>query len=179
MEQNIAISTINDFLFCPKSLYMHMAAGELNPATYHDVPQTRGNALHSAIDNKTYSSRKDIMQGASIYSEELGIYGKLDTFDKKGGELTERKSKVSEIYEGYLMQLYAEYFCLVEMGYDVKSISIYSMLDNKKHKFASPGEREKNRLKEILQQMRDFNEEDVLKHKCNHCSNNIYSGLNW
>ncbi len=179
MEPNIAISTINDFLFCPKSLYMHQAAGRINPTTYHSTPQTRGNALHASIDNQSYSDKKSILQGANIYCQELGIYGKLDTFNVDTGELVERKAEIKHIYEGYLMQLYSEYFCLREMGYEVKTIGFYSMVDNKKYSIEPPGEVEKQRLEEILDNMRNFDEQKLLDHRCPNCDNNIYSGLSW
>ncbi len=179
MEPIIPISTINDFLFCPRSLYMHLAAGDILPSSYHEAPQVRGNETHAAVDQKRYSHRKDILQGLSIYSEELQVQGKLDTFNVKTGELVERKTKIIKLQEGNYMQLYAQYFCLLEMGYRPKVLSFYSMLDNKKYPVAVPGEIEKNRLKTIIRQMQSYTQEDLLAHHCANCNNNIYSPLSW
>jgi CRISPR-associated exonuclease Cas4 len=179
MEPIIAISTINDFLFCPRSLYLHMAAGELDASTYHAAPQVNGKARHDAIDNKRYSNRKNILQGMSIYSEKLQVQGKLDTFNTETGELIERKALLHTIYSGYYMQLYAEYFCLVEMGYQPKSLAFYSIENNKRYSVPAPGETEKNRLKKVIADMQNFNTEKLLAHHCPNCDNNIYAPLGW
>jgi CRISPR-associated protein Cas4 len=179
MEPLIAISTINDFLFCPRSLYMHVAAGDISPKSYQDTPQINGNEAHAAVDERRYSNRKNILQGMNIYSEELGIQGKLDTFDTETGELVERKAKISQVYEGYYMQLYAEYFCLLEMGYRPKKLAFYSMKNNKKYKVKVPAEKETHRLKEIITEMQNFTPEKLLAHHCANCDNNIYAALSW
>lgn len=179
MEPYIAISTINDFLYCPRSLYMHLAAGDITPASYHDVPQTHGNAAHAAVDDKRYSNRKDIMQGKSIYSEKLGIQGKLDTFDVSTGELVERKAKLHKIYEGHRMQLYAQYYCLLEMGYRPEKLAFYSMDDNKKYPVPLPTEKDKARLQQIITEMQSYTPEKLLAHRCANCDQNIYSALGW
>jgi hypothetical protein len=52
------------------------------------------------------------LQGLDVYSEEYGICGKIDIFDKKTGELIERKSLIKrendkeKIYLGYKLQLW-------------------------------------------------------------------------
>ena len=179
MEPLIAISTINDFLYCPRSLYMHIAAGDITPASYHDTPQIRGNELHSAIEEGRYSHRKNIWQATPIYSEELQLYGKLDTYDTATRELVERKAHLTRIYEGYLMQLYAEYYCLIEMGETPKKLAFYSMLDNKKYPVPLPSNEDKQRLLSILDNMRSYTPEKLLEHHCSHCDNNIYAPLSW
>lgn len=179
MEPFIAISTINDFLYCPRSLYMHLAAGDITPASYHDIPQTRGNAAHSAVDEKRYSNRASVLQAMSIYSEELSIQGKLDTFDTATGELVERKAYLTEVYEGYYMQLYAEYFCLLEMGYQPKTLAFYSMQDNKKYPVKLPAIEDKQRLQSIINEMQNYTPELLLAHHCVNCDNNIYAALSW
>lgn len=179
MEPLIAISTLNDFLYCPRSLYMHGAAGDIVPDSYHDTPQVRGSAMHAAIDEKRYSNRKSVLQGMYIYSEELGIYGKLDIYDTATGELVERKAHLKTIYPGYLMQLYAQYYCLLEMGYKPKKLAFYSMKDNKKYPVPLPTDADKQKLIELIREMQDYTPEKLLKHKCSHCDNNIYSPLSW
>ena len=179
MEPYIAISTINDFLYCPRSLYMHIAAGDITPASYHETPQVRGKAAHEAIELKRYSNRKSVLQNMNIFSEELGIQGKLDIFDAETGELIERKAKIKKLYEGHYMQLYAEYFCLVEMGHKPTKLAFYSMLDNKKYPVSPPTEKDKARLKEIITEMQNYTPEKLLKHHCANCDSNIYSPLSW
>lgn len=179
MEPYIAISTINDFLYCPRSLYMHIALGEITPSSFHDTPQTKGNEMHASIDEKRYSNKKNILQGVNIYSEELKVQGKLDIFDTSTGELIERKARLKNIFEGQIMQLYSEYYCLIEMGYKPKTIAFYSMEDNKKYFITMPTEKDKQRLKEIINKMQNYTYDKLLKHHCDHCDNNIYSPLGW
>ncbi|MFZ1248804.1 MAG: type V CRISPR-associated protein Cas4 [Candidatus Saccharimonadales bacterium] len=179
MEPFIAISTINDFLFCPRSLYMHQAAGDIAPTSYQAAPQVRGKAMHEAIDTGRYSHRKTVLQGTPIFSEKLQIQGKLDTFDTATGELIERKAHLTQVYEGYMWQLYAEYFCLREMGYDPTSLAFYSTQDNKKHPVRLPTEADKTQLKRIIQDMQTYNAEKLLAHHCPRCNHNIYAPLGW
>jgi len=42
MDDYIAISTLNDFIFCPYSIYLHNVYMETEEGVYHAVPQTRG-----------------------------------------------------------------------------------------------------------------------------------------
>jgi CRISPR-associated protein Cas4 len=135
--------------------------------------------MHDAIDKKQYSTRKAILQGKSIYCEELGIAGKLDTFDTTSGELVERKALIKDIYEGYKMQLYAEYYCLKEMGYKPTKLAFYSMTDNRKYSLPIPKLPDKKRLAQILDEMRSFTLDDLRKHCCPHCKNSIYNALDW
>ena len=119
MESYVLLSELNDFIFCPRSIYWHNIYGRYTTSTYHTTSQILGNIAHKTIDNETYSSRKTILQGISIYSDVLKIAGKIDLYDKKTGMLTERKRKIKKVYDGYLLQLYGQYICLSEMGYVV------------------------------------------------------------
>jgi len=131
MEQNIIISNLNDFIFCPRSIYFHNLYSEYDEVLYTTKYQSAGIAAHKSIDNNNYSTKKSVLKGIDIYSEELGIIGKVDIFDFKEGILTERKNKITKLYEGYYLQIYAQYFCLIEMGYTVKRLRFYSLSDNK------------------------------------------------
>lgn len=106
METYVLLSELNDFIFCPRSIYWHHIYGRYTTSSYHTTSQILGNIAHKTIDNQTYSSRKTILQGISIYSNRLKIAGKIDIFDTRTGILTERKRKIKKIYDGYLLQLY-------------------------------------------------------------------------
>ena len=108
MEETILISYLNDFIFCPISIYFHKLYGKLNKTPYQSEDQINGTNAHKAIDNKTYSSRKNILQGIDIYSQKYGIEGKIDIFDIGKGELVERKNKIVQISDGYVFQIYAQ-----------------------------------------------------------------------
>ena len=52
--------------------------------------------------------------------------------------LIERKKKITTIYDGYVFQLYAQYYCLIEMGYLVEKIQFYSFDSNKTYPIKLP-----------------------------------------
>ena len=53
MEETILISYLNDFIFCPISIYFHKLYGKLNKTLYQSEDQINGTNAHKAIDNKT------------------------------------------------------------------------------------------------------------------------------
>ena len=173
MEHNIIISNINDFLFCPRSIYFHNLYGSYDEHMYHSSPQVQGRISHKNIDEKKYTTRKAVLQGMDVYSEELGVVGKIDVFDQESGILTERKNRIMVIYEGYLLQIYAQYFCLMEMGFAVMAIRLYSISDNKIHNVGLPAQKQKERLWDVLAQMKRFQLDDESFsqniHKCRKC----------
>ena len=61
MDDYIAISTLNDFIFCPYSIYLHNVYMETDEGVYHATPQTRGRIAHETVDEKRTSNRS---QGA-------------------------------------------------------------------------------------------------------------------
>ena len=178
MEENIIISNINDFIFCPRSIYFHNLYGNFDEHIYHSSSQVQGRIAHRSIDQKNYTTKKSILQGIDIYSAELGIIGKLDIFDTDSGTLTERKRKITFIYEGYLLQIYAQYFCLIEMGFIVKMIRLYSISDNTMHNIDLPTHKEKERLLDVLSQMKRFRlQDESFSQNINKCRKCIYRQL--
>lgn len=179
MENPIAISKLNDFIFCPVSIYYHELDIETDKIIYQSKYQLNGTASHDSIDEKRYSSKKSILQGIFVYSEKYGIYGKIDIFDTEKGILTERKRKISKIYDGYIYQLYGEYYSLIEMGYTVKEIRLYSMIDNKVYHIDLPSQN-KFLLDGFLKVIKDINGFDFKSYvpgsqlKCKNC---IYEEL--
>lgn len=177
MEENIIISNLNDFIFCPRSIYFHNLYLQYDANVYHSTDQLNGKFAHKNIDHKQYSSKKNILQGIDVYSEELGLVGKIDILDLDGNILIERKRKINVLYEGYYLQIYAQYFCLIEMGYLVNKLRFYSLLDNKNFDIDVPGFDEKEKLKKIITKIRDFNLTNPFvpnKSKCLRC---IYNNL--
>ena len=59
MESYIQISKINDFLYCPLSLYLHIAYDELDKREYQETAQIAGKIVHENIEKGEYSSAKD------------------------------------------------------------------------------------------------------------------------
>lgn len=176
MYDYIQISKINDFLFCPHSLYFHSVYENFESKNYNAKPQIAGKLAHKSIDERYYSSRNNILQGTEVFSERYGIIGKIDIYNTRTKELVERKKKIKNIYDGYLFQLYAQKMCLEEMGYDVRKMSLHSMTDNKTYSVTLKNKKIKE-FNETLEKMRKF---DLATAKCTNikkCSSCIYHEL--
>ncbi|MDR2234417.1 MAG: type V CRISPR-associated protein Cas4 [Tannerella sp.] len=177
MNDYISISTLNDFIFCPYSIYLHNVYKGGDEELAHAVPQTRGKAVHTAIDDKKYSSRKDDISGMNVYSDELGIVGKIDVFKANEKLLIERKYKLLKIYQGQIYQLWAQYFCMVEMGYEVDKLAFYAILSNTTFPVEVPTEPQKEELKDFIRCFKNYDPcQDIIvnTNKCTHC---IYCNL--
>ena len=176
MEEIILISYLNDFIFCPISIYFHKFYGTLDKTTYQSTYQVKGTNAHESIDTQVYSDKQSILQGINIYSEEFGIMGKIDTFDVEKGILTERKNKVVKIYDGYIFQVYAQYYALQEMGYKINKIRIYSISDNKNHEIKLPCEDQEvdKKFRQLVKDMHNFDMKKFVQTNVEKCKKCIY-----
>ncbi len=179
MEEYIQISKLNDFVFCPKSMYLKSIFESFDTKTYHSEYQTRGKLAHENIELKKYTTaKKSVLQGIEVYSQKYNLVGKIDLYFKDKKELVERKYKINKIYDGQKFQLYAQYFCLLEEGYEVERLSIYSLSDNKKYKIDLPNEYEIKKFEKLIEKIKSINIESqnfkVNKNKCDKC---IYNTL--
>ncbi len=179
MELYLKISYLNDFIFCPISIYYHQLYGELSEHLYYGKAQFDGKAAHSAVDEKRYSTHKNILQGIDVYSDEYKLCGKIDVFDVEKKLLTERKKHIEKIYDGYIFQLYAQCLCLREMGYTVKQLHFYSFDNNTVHSVtlpeANPAMFEKFKAANYAMQNFDLNSfVPENKEKCVHCIYNDF-----
>lgn len=178
MEQLWTMTQLNDFIFCPRSLYysgIYRNTGSVE--IYHQAPQLNGKSAHSAVDAVRYSSRKNILQGATVYSEKYNLVGRIDTFDVATGLLTERKNSITAIYDGFRYQVYAQYFALTEMGYKVESMRLYSLKDNIMHSIPFPTPTQINEFENVLVCMRDWVPERGFSPNPKKCRGCIYSAL--
>lgn len=173
METYIRLSNLNDFIFCPKSIYYHNIYDSYDKNLYQEEEQKAGTIAHESIDNANYSSRKDILQWTPVYSELYKIAGKIDLFYIKEGKLVERKNKIEKIYLGYKYQIWGQMLCLEEAGYKVHQMQFYSMHDNKTYKVYRPSIDELMKFEEMLEKYRKF---EILKEnwtqnteKCRRC----------
>lgn len=105
MDDLIPISFLNDFIFCPASIYFHQLYGAQEKLTYQRSNQINGTAAHRTVDSSTYTSRKNVLQGLSVCSEQLRLVGKIDLFYQETGVLVERKKKIKTIYDGYMPKM--------------------------------------------------------------------------
>lgn len=178
MESYLMITQINDFIFCPRSIYFHdVYRGNVHAEFYNQTPQKVGLAAHAAIDDKTYSTRSEVLMGTMVYCEKYKLLGRIDLFNISTGVLTERKYSVTAIYDGFRYQLYAQYFALKEMGYSVREMRLYSKKDNKIYPIKFPSEEEISDFEVILCKMRNFKMTDKFTQNPNKCAHCIYCAL--
>ena len=140
MEEPILISYLNDFIFCPASIYFHQLYGSMDTMLFQCSDQINGTNAHTAVDNNQYSSKRNVLQAIPVYCEKYNVVGKIDIFDVDAGLLTERKKRIVHIYDGYIFQIYAQYFSLLEMGYQVKVLRFYATDSNKIYPVKLPSE---------------------------------------
>lgn len=174
MEELIRISNINDFLFCPVSIYFHGLMDGADRTMVQSEYQINGTAAHRSVDDGTYSSRREMLLGVDVCSIKYGVTGRIDQFDVSTGMLTERKRHVSKIHPGYVMQLYGQYFGMVEAGYEVKSLRIHSMDDNRNYPIPHPDESPEMvaEFEKVLDEMHSFDISGFMQTngaKCRHC----------
>lgn len=92
MEDLILISNLNDFIFCPASIYFHGLYGGADKLTYQSAYQINGTKAHENVDAGKYSTRKSIITALDVYSQEYGVVGKIDIYDKDKKMLIERNT---------------------------------------------------------------------------------------
>ncbi|MBQ4268994.1 MAG: type V CRISPR-associated protein Cas4 [Clostridia bacterium] len=178
-EYPIIISNLNDFIFCPASIYFHGLDADTENITMQTPKQLNGTAAHEKTDAGEYSTSAYVLQGTVVYSEKYNLFGKIDTFHIKDGVLRERKKKVKIIYDGYRFQLYAQYFALKEMGYNVKKLVLYSMEDNKSYEISLPehDEEAKEKFETLIERMQSFSLKGFRQENIEKCLNCIYEPL--
>lgn len=177
MDDYISISMLNDFIFCPYSIYLHNVYMESDEDLYHAVPQTRGRIVHESVDEKTYSTRKADITSLPICSETLKLTGKIDLYKADRKLLIERKYQLKNIYRGQIYQLWAQYFCMTEMGYDIKQIAFYEISTNKTKPMKLPNEKDKAELIGFIKRFRDFAPNVPIQTNINKCRHCIYCNL--
>jgi CRISPR-associated protein Cas4 len=91
--------------------------------------------------------------------------------------LIERKNKIKKLYDGYYLQIYAQYFCLVEMGYKIAKLKFYSISDNKNYFVPIPNNNDKEKLKTVILKMKNFSLKDKFEQNISKCKMCIYREL--
>lgn len=179
IEYPIIASNINDFIFCPMSIYFHNLYSEQDVLTYHRKEQINGKNAHKNVDANIYSTSKSFICGIDAYSEKYNIHCKIDIYDKNKKMLIERKKKIHKLYDGQIFQLYAQYFSMMEMGYPVQRLRIYSMDDNKNYDILLPNEDLEmlEKYEEILRLMNEFDLEAFEQTNNQKCENCVYESV--
>ena len=151
---------------------------DIQNALLHVVGWEQSYNPDEAIDNKTASTRKDDWLALPVISHQLGLTGKIDLFRKDKKLLIERKNHIPHLFRGQIYQLWAQYFCMKEMGYEVESIAFYDISANKMWQIDCPNHHDFEELQTFLERFRDFNPETtpfkLNPQKCMHC---VYCNL--
>lgn len=176
-EDYILLSTLNDFIFCPYSIYLHNIYMETDEGIYHAKPQTQGRIAHDAVDNKRSSTRKDDLMSLPVICESLGIMGKIDIYKGLERHLIERKYQLKQIYQGQYYQLWGEYFCMKEMGYAVDKLSFYEISTKTTIPIQIPGQPEWEELHSFVEKFKQFDPASPIETNPNKCSHCIYCPL--
>lgn len=173
MEDYILITWLNDYIFCPYSIYLHNIYNAVDNALYYTTNQTKGKTAHQSIDRNSYSTHKNDIVGLEVFSDKYRLCGKIDIFHASKKLLVERKRKIVTIYDGYKYQLYAQYFALMEMGYQIDHIAFHSLIDNKRYQIELPFGAELEKFEAIVNAVHNFNPANtkilVNNSKCASC----------
>jgi len=156
---------------------LHNVYSEAEDDVVHAVPQTLGKISHESIDKNKFSSRKEDITGLTVYSEELGIIGKIDIYKGSDKALIERKYKLVNIYQGQIYQLWAQYFCMLEMGYSINKLSFYSISTNQTFSIDIPDRKNKSELINFIKKFKSFDPSSVFEINYNKCIHCIYCNL--
>lgn len=180
METLLQISYLNDFIFCPYSIYLHQVFDNSNEVVYSAAPQQRGKTAHYDIDSFSETQNAEegtLLKGIYVVSNKLGLYGKIDTYDIKQKKLIESKYLISNIYRGYYYQLWSQYFAMIEMGFEVEYLSFYSIKESKEIGVPIPTQSNLDELRQHIRKIAHFDFSQAIKvnpNKCKHC---IYASL--
>ena len=178
MNVNIALSTLNDFIFCPYSIYLHNVYMETDEDIFKTIVQLSGTNAHKATDSKKGSSRSCDILSLPVCSNSLGLYGVIDLYRGNTATLIERKLRLNHIFRGQLYQLWGQYFCMLEMGYEVNAIAFYEISTNKMFPQQLPTQSERQEFINFLNKIRSYNPLSdnitINPNKCIHC---IYCNL--
>lgn len=176
-EDYISISTLNDFIFCPYSIYLHNVYENTDESLFHAKPQAQGRIAHKPVDEKKSSTRNDIFQALPVYSEKYRLMGKIDIYKSKEKYLIERKYQLRQIYQGQIYQLWAQIFSLQEMGFEVEHIAFYEISTKRIVPMNLPTHEDILRFEHFLKSFRNY--DPLLPfipniNKCRHC---VYCNL--
>ncbi len=177
MDDYIAISTLNDFIFCPYSIYLHNVYMETDEGMYHATPQTRGRIAHETVDEKRTSNRADELQSLPVISHTYGLTGKIDIYRGREKKLIERKYQLKNIYQGQIYQLWAQYLCMVEMGYEVDALAFYEISTNKMIPVEMPSDEQLSQFRQFITSYKNYDPSEPIRTNRNKCSHCIYCSL--
>ena len=115
MEDIIAISTLNQYVFCPRRCALMHIEG-----IWSDNEHTaKGTILHEHADERGYETigKARVLRALPLYSHKYGLSGKADIVEVRGKEIipVEYKKGKRREFDNDNIQLTAQALCLEEM----------------------------------------------------------------
>lgn len=150
---------------------------ETDEGMYQATPQTRGRVAHESIDQKSYSTKKSDLMSLKVCSEKMGLIGQIDLYKQDQKFLIERKYRLKQLFKGQIYQLWAQYYCLIEMGYDVERLAFYEISTNKMIPIEIPSEQDRAELNRFISTFRNYTPETPITINLNKCAHCIYCNL--
>jgi CRISPR-associated exonuclease Cas4 len=115
MEEFVFLSALNQYDYCPRRCY-YIFVENVFTDNEHTV---EGSLLHRRVDSGEISAREGALQSRSVYlyAKQLGVCGKADVIEEKGGEIypVEHKKGRRGEWINDALQLCAQALCLEEM----------------------------------------------------------------
>lgn len=174
MEDYMPITKLNDFIFCPLSLYFKSCYSKFNDNVYYQDRIIAGKIEHDKKHTKDINNILKLIN-FFVYSDKYMIIGKIDEYNILTKELIEYKNNINRIYDGYIYQVWAQYFCLTSMGYAVDKMSIVSISSGEEFIINKPSPFEIITFNELVEKVRFFRPENYINKinknfcKCRKC----------
>lgn len=77
MEEPISATMLNDFIFCPASIYFHRFYDGMENRAFQCTDQINGTCAHASIDGNHYSTSKHIITSYEAYSDKYNLFVRL------------------------------------------------------------------------------------------------------
>lgn len=176
-NQDIQISALSHYTYCPKSAYLSYVLNEFidNEYTIH------GRSIHNRIDSGIITKRKNLYQIRSVWlsSKKYGLIGKSDMIEEKLGSIYPVEYKRGKTRDGKKaeIQLTAQALCIEEMmklKEKIPKAYIFYHLSNCREEIIID-DNLRNQTKEAIKNLREMMNSSIApdvrySSKCNNCS---------
>lgn len=150
---------------------------ESDESQYHAVPQTMGRIAHRTVDEKKTTNGMGDLVSVSVCSDEFRIFGKIDLYRYSTKTLIERKYRLKSIFRGQIYQLWAQFYCLREMGITVEKLAFYEISTNKMISIPLPSADDRTEFINFLSKVRSYNPSSDISVNVNKCRHCVYCNL--
>ena len=127
------------------------------------------------MNNEGLTRTSDVIEDPTLDTE-TPLRVNVDVLKQR---LIEQKRKITKIYDGYIFQIYAQYFCLTEMNFKVNNLKLYSKEDNRSYKIALPCQDSImfKKFKQLIANIHSFKISDTIETNINKCRKCVYNLL--